>query len=188
MAGGATAGSGRVFRLDPETLPLRYSAILGGDTRRVEATIFLDRENAVIRRPSPAGLPMTLRVPIRIFDGVAVRMTPVGCDGDIEVVVELRHSDPALCLPLAISDDPADVAADWQAWGQALGLQLLLVRQDGTIAATDADSGTVVAQSPKPRRRHSFFANRRPRFLTRRKPGYPGPFKRLAGREIIARD
>jgi len=188
VTGGATAGSSRIFRLDPESLPLRYSAILGGDTRRVEATIFLDRENAVIRRPSPMGLPLTLRVPIKTFDGVAVRMTPVGCDGDIEVVVELRHSDPALCLPLTIADDPADVAADWQAWGQALGLQLLLVRQDGTIAAADADSDKVTAQSPKQRRRHSFFANRRPRFLTRRKTGRSGPLDRLVGREIIARN
>ena len=134
------------------------------------------------------GLPLTLRVPIKTFDGVAVRMTPVGCDGDIEVVVELRHSDPALCLPLTIADDPADVAADWQAWGQALGLQLLLVRQDGTIAAADADSDKVTAQSPKQRRRHSFFANRRPRFLTRRKTGRSGPLDRLVGREIIARN
>jgi hypothetical protein len=38
----------------------------------------------------------------------------------------------------------------------------------------------------KARRRHSYFAARRPRFLTRRKTGRPGKPEILTGREIIA--
>jgi hypothetical protein len=41
---------------------------------------------------------------------------------------------------------------------------------------------------PQPRRRHSFFADRRPRFLVRRKNGRPGRLERLSAHEIIARD
>jgi hypothetical protein len=41
---------------------------------------------------------------------------------------------------------------------------------------------------PKPRRRHSYFAARRPRFLVRRKVGVRSAAARLdAAREIIAR-
>jgi hypothetical protein len=98
------------------------------------------------------------------------------------------HRDPALSLPLMIADDPADVAADWQAWGRTLGLPLLVVGQDGTVASPVEQIGAVIQQPPKPRRRHSFFADRRPRFLTRRKTGRPGALEILTAREIIARD
>jgi hypothetical protein len=188
VAGGAAAGSSRAFRLDPFTLPVRYSATLGSGARRAEATILLDHDEVIVRRVSPAGAPLTFRMSVRTFDGVAVRMTPVGHNGDIEVTVELMHRDPALNLPLMIADDPADVAADWQAWGRTLGLPLLVIGQDGTVAAPVAQIGCVTLQPPKPRRRHSFFADRRPRFLTRRKPGRPGVPEILAGREITARD
>jgi hypothetical protein len=188
VAGGASAGSSRAFRLDPFTLPVRYAATLGGGARRAEATILLDRDEVVVRRLSPAGAPLTFRMPVKTFDGVAVRMTPVGHDGAIEVTVELMHRDPGLTLPLMIADDPADVAADWQAWGRTLGLPLLVVGQDGTVAAPVEQIGGVTLQSLKPRRRHSFFADRRPRFLTRRKLGRRGKLEILTAREIIARD
>ena len=188
VAGGASAGSSRAFRLDPFTLPVRYAATLGGGARRTEATILLDRDQAVVQRLSPAGAPLTFRISVKTFDGVAVRMTPVGHDGALEVTVELMHRDPALSLPLMIADDPADVAADWQAWGRTLGLPLLVVGQDGTVAAPIERLGGVTLQPPKPRRRHSFFADRRPRFLTRRKTGRAGVPEILAGREITAPD
>jgi hypothetical protein len=190
VAGGASAGSSRAFRLDPFTLPVRYSATLGGGAgaRRAEATIFLDRDEAIVKRTSPAGVALTYRVPVKTFDGVAVRMTPVGQAGDIEVTVELMHRDPALSLPLMIADDPADVAADWQAWGRTLGMPLLVVGQDGTVAAPVEQIGAVTLQPAKQRRRHSFFAGRRPRFLTRRKPGRSVAIEILHAREITAWD
>src|SRR5690606_5667020 len=97
-------------------------AAIGTGARRVEAVIVLDRQEAILKRPSLAGTPATFRLPIKNFEGVAVRIVPIGHDGDIEVTVELMHRDPALSLPLIVADDPADVAADWQAWGRVLGL------------------------------------------------------------------
>jgi len=188
VAGGASAGSSRAFRLDPFTLPVRYAATLGSGARRAEATILLDRDEAVVRRTSPAGAPLTFRISVKTFDGVAVRMMPVGHDGALEVTVELMHRDPALSLPLMIADDPADVAADWQAWGRTLRLPLLVIGQDGTVSAPVEQLGGVTLRPPKPRRRHSFFADRRPRFLTRRKTGRAGTPEIVTAREIIARD
>jgi hypothetical protein len=148
----------------------------------------LDGRQAVVRRATGSGLPVNLQIPLRAFVGVAVRMVPVGTNGDIEVTVELHHRDPALCLPLVVSDDPAEVAADWQAWGRALGLPLLLVRQDGEIEAPLNQMGEMTLLPSKPRRRHSYFAGRRPRFLARRKPGGEIMLERVSAREIIARD
>lgn len=181
MARGASAGSSRTFRLDPFTLPVRFRASIG----TVEASIVLDRDRAVVRRSTRAGRSVTLAVPISAYDGVAVRMVPFGHDGELRVVVELRHRDPALTIPLVVADAPEDVAADWQAWGRALNLPLLLIEQDGTVSAPVERLGAVSVARPRPRRRHSFFAGRRPRFLTRRKPGRGGAMERVAGREII---
>ena len=183
MIGGATAGSSRAFRLDPFTLPMRHPVSFDGG-----ATAFvLDRKRVIVRRPV-RGRTMTLAVPISAYRGVAVRIVPAGQAGDIRVTVELMHRDPSLTLPLIVAEEPEDVAADWQAWGRALNLPLLLVAEDGTVKMPlDRLGGLVVAET-KPRRRHSFFADRRPRFLTRRKIGRKSDEPRVTGREIIARN
>lgn len=182
-------GMGRTFRLDPMELPVRYTTGIGRGARRVEAVIVLDRQEVVLKRPSPAGAPTTIRLPIKAFKGVAVRIAPVGQEGDIEVTVELMHSDPALCLPLIVADDAEDVAADWQSWGRVFGLPLLLVTPDGMVEQPVDQIGALRKLPSRPRRRHSFFANRRPRFLTRRKTGLKrGEIEIIDGREIIARD
>jgi len=103
VAGGASAGASRRPRLDPSNLPLRYLATIGPRGRRVEAEIHLDRKTAVIRRPSPLGAPLVIRLPINAYDGVAVRMRAIGDSDDLEVVVELKHRDPGLSLPLTSS-------------------------------------------------------------------------------------
>jgi hypothetical protein len=181
-------GMGRTFRLDPMDLPVRYSAGIGTGARRVAGVIVLDRQEVILKRPSPSGAAATFRLPIKSFDGVAVRIVPVGNDGDIEVTVELLHRDPALCVPLIVADDPGDVAADWQTWSRVLGLPLLIILPDGSIEKPVDHIGAIRKLPSRPRRRHSFFANRRPRFLTRRKTGLKrGEIEILDAREIIAR-
>lgn len=185
---GAPVGSSRSHRLDPTALPLHYIATFdqGGQSR--QATIYLDRGQAIIKRRSSIGAPLTVCVPVRGFDGVAVRMTPIGEAGDIEVVVELRHRDPAVSLPLLVADDPAEVADDWRTWGQVLNLPLLIVDRDNRVIAAESRAGALSRVPRHQRRLHSFFAERRPRFLARRKSGRPGRLERLSAREIIARD
>ncbi len=186
MAGEATAGSSRVFRLDPHSLPVHGSAQCGGTA---DTAFILDRERAIVRRQRHAAVPpLTLTVPLMSYRGVAVRIETAGTDGEVRVFVELLHKDPALTLPLIVGDEPEEVAADWQAWGRALGLPLLVIGQDGSVSEPLDDLGGVMAAPPKPRRRHSFFAGRRPRFLTRRKTGHRHPTETLSGREIIARN
>ena len=112
---------------------------------------------------------------------------PIGDNGDVRAFVELLHIDPELTLLLAMTDNPYDIAGDWQAWGRTLHLPLLIIGQDGSVGEPLAPSG-VMMDRPKPRRRHSYFAKRRPRFLTRRKTGRIDAVEVVAGREIIARD
>ncbi len=185
---GASVGSSRAARLDPTTLPLRYTANVGDQDRRRTATIFLDRDQAIIKSRSSIGAPLTVCLPVSTFEGVAVRIVPRSDDGDVEVTVELRHRDPSLNLPLLVANDPSDVADDWQAWGKVLALPLLLVGQDGAIDAANAGLSSTGRIPIQPRRRTSSFAGRRPRFLARRKTGQTPTEERVRGREIIARD
>ena len=184
MAGGATVGSSRHIRLDPHTLPARGFPFPG---EAAAATFVLERDRALVSPPSGGGPVRTMAVPLAAYRGVAVRMEAVGDNGDVCAFIELLHMEPALTLRLAQSDAPEDLAGDWQAWGRTLDLPLLIVGQDGSVSAPLFDRGITVAP-PKPRRRYSYFAKRRPRFLTRRKTGRLELMERLTGREIIARN
>ncbi|MCA0341104.1 MAG: DUF6101 family protein, partial [Proteobacteria bacterium] len=62
----------------------------------------------------------------------------------------------------------------------------LMVEADGIARPLD-DNLTVGSRPAKQRRRHSYFADRRPRFLVRRTTGKLGVQMKIDGREIIAR-
>lgn len=178
LASGRSAGSGRAYRLDPFALPVRAAGT---------SPFTIERDRVVLVRQGRGGKPaVTVSVPVKSYAGVAVRMSATDAVGGIRVVVELMHGDPDLTLPLIVADEPEDVAADWQAWGRALNLPLLVIEQDGTVKAPLEQIGALIFGAPKARRRHSFFAGRRPRFLARRKPGRAATIEVVSGREIIA--
>jgi hypothetical protein len=138
---------------------------------------------------------MAMRLPMAAFEGVAVRMVPetIGADGESDgdglAVVELMHRDPQLSLPLSVARDLVEVAADWKAWARVLGLPMLLVEVDGTWREIETRIGQVVVGRVRPRRSRSVLNGRRPRFLTRRKPGMaPAEPVVIAKNEIFGRE
>ncbi|BCP52525.1 hypothetical protein K32_11420 [Kaistia sp. 32K] len=182
--------SGNDLRLDPFALPVRYEATLAGPASATTPAVYLDREQAIIKRRL-GGIPTTLSTPVSAFRGVAVRMSGDPETGAVRTIVELMHRDPAMSLPLVVVEDLGngeDVAADWQAWGRALGLPLLIVDGDGTVRAPLEQLGSLVVGDPKARRAPASITRRRPRFLKRRKTGFYNEVETLSGREIIARD
>lgn len=183
--GEAIADAGRAMRLDPFALPVRTSVSSGGRAPGA-ASVLLDRHQVVIQRAVANGLPLTLTVPTSAYRGVAVRME-ADATGGVRVNLELQHRDPMLSVPLALADDPADIAADWQAWGKVLGLPLLLIEADGRVSEPVERIGRLTVAAPRPRRMHSFFADRRPRFLARRKTGGV-PSELIAGEELFGRE
>jgi hypothetical protein len=161
-------------------LPARGSAVRGG---AVAATFIVEQDRAVVTRAGRAHA-----VPLAAYRGVSVRMESAGDDGSVIAFVELLHADPDLTLPLAVTHDPHEIAGDWQEWAHALKLPLLVVGQDGSVGEPLAAHRGLIMGRPKPRRRYSYFAKRRPRFLTRRKVGNLDAVRVVFGREIIARD
>src|SRR6266536_6720716 len=103
------AGSSRVMRLDPLSLPLSFHAHdtrADGGVRRVE----LHRERVVLHR-AVKGMRMAINVRVSDFLGIALR----GLD-DAQMLVLLAHRDPALTIPLCVSSDRDEITSAWQMW------------------------------------------------------------------------
>ena len=166
-SGSNSAGSGRMPRLDPLSLPLSFSAHdtrADGGVRQIE----LHRERVVLRR-AVSGMRMAVNVRVSDFLGIALREVD-----DAQMLV-LAHRDPSLSIPLCISEDPDEIAGAWQMWSEAFALPQL---QD-------------IGHEPAPRRRrHNAIRVRRPRFLVRRKSAELLPCAPVhrGEREIVARD
>jgi hypothetical protein len=180
------AWAGTTLRLDPNRFPQHVSYAMRGATGDVAITI--DARGAVLRKVLPSsGLPLSIALPKRAFKGVAARAIDHG-DGEVTVTLELHHDDPDLCIPLLVAHDLSDIAADWRTWAEAFNIPMMMVEADGVARPLEEHLGGVKTGETQPRRRHSFFAERRPRFLVRRTSGKLGIAMKIAGREIIARD
>jgi len=173
----------REFRLNPFSLPARFEA--GSTGPAASTSVYLDRHVAILRRKL-GGLPLTIKVPIKMYRGVAVSYD---VQGGVTPCVEifLVHRDPALNLSLSRMNDTIDVSADWQAWATLFGLPLLICDETGGFQPAKGYLGQLTVSESLGRRYHAQFAARRPRFLSRRKTGAKGPYSKVSGREIIAR-
>lgn len=173
------------LRLDPARFPQQVTYGKGNGTTDVAVT--LDERGAVLRKVlSSSGLPLSFALPARAFKGVAARAIDHG-DGQVTVTLELHHDDPDLCVPLLVAHDLCDIAADWRSWSEAYHIPMLMVEADGVARPLEEHLGKVRTQNTRPRRRHSYFAERRPRFLVRRSTGSLGMSMKIEGKEIIAR-
>jgi hypothetical protein len=163
------AGSSRVLRLDPLSLPQSFDAQdlrADGGVRNVE----IHRERVVLRR-AVKGMRMSVNVRVSDFLGIALR----GLDDEAQMLV-LAHRDPSLTIPLCVSSDRTEIESALQMWSDIFGLPQL-----------PEDKNSEPAQR---RRRHNAIRARRPKFLMRRRAGNPlGELSLHRGeREIIARD
>ncbi len=179
------AWAGSTLRLDPKRFPQHVTYALRDSTEDVNITI--DERGAVLRKILPnSQLPLSIALPARAFKGVAARAIDHG-NGTVTVTLELHHQDPDLCIPLLVAHDLYDIAADWRSWSDAFRIPMLMVEADGVARELEAHFIPSAARIPTQRRRHSYFANRRPRFLVRRTKGSIGISLKIDGREIIAR-
>jgi hypothetical protein len=188
-AGRIAAGSSRIARLDPFSLPVRFEAADEVADERLRI-VDLHRERVVVRR-SVRGMRMALNLPVAAFRGVAIRLAGQADGPPSAIAVVLEHGDPALSLPLFSSSASDDIVAEWQAWGRVLGLPLLVADRDGSLREPFARLGALRIEAPTwRRRRRSAIFRRRPSALLRRRAGVPAatPSVHRGEREIIARN
>jgi len=185
-SGGMPAGSSRALRLDPFTLPARFAAIDAAADERVRH-VELYRERVVVRR-SLAGMRMALNMPVSAFAGIALRVM-VG-ESEASATVVLEHTDSSLSLPLFASAEAGEAFAEWRAWGNVLGLPLLVAEEDGVLREPYNRIGGVRIDAVRPRRRRrNAIRRRRPSMPLRRKAGKITETTPVhCEREIIARN
>lgn len=178
--------AGHEFRLDPNQLPQKLSYAPRDGNQEVSITV--DARGAMVKRQlQKSGLPVAMALPNNVFRGVAARAVDTGPESHI-VTLELLHDDDELCVPLCVGHELADIARDWKIWSELLGLPMMIITADGVAQTLEenAEAAAIKMGPAKPRRHHSFFAERRPRFLARRRMGTLGVRLMVDGDEIIS--
>jgi Family of unknown function (DUF6101) len=181
-------GSSRGERLDPFALPLRFDlADQAGDEQM--RLVELHRDRVVLRKAS-RGARTALNLPVTAYLGVAIRMESPTARAAGVVALVLEHPDPTLSFTLYRAADGTDIAAEWRAWGRALGVPLLVTEADGRLCEPFERVGAVRVGRPiSRRRRRSGLAVRRPTLQRRRRqPVGSRPIVHRGEREIIARN
>jgi hypothetical protein len=173
--------AGEEMRINPYKLPMRANIGSDGDFSFV-----VNRDGAVVRRRLACGLAATISLPARVFSGVAARAYEAD-DGTVTVTLELHHTDPQLCVPLLVSDDLDDIAADWHSWSRILQLPMLIIESDSTARPLCDQLGTIMVEKPVARRKRITAPRHRPNFLRRRKTGMVSNIVRISGQELVAR-
>ncbi len=178
--------AGQEFRLDPTRLPQRVSYASRASGEAMEITV--DLRGAVLKQADQSSAhPINIALPNRAFRGVAARAMETGPESAL-VTLELLHDDETLCVPLRVGHELAEIAKDWQLWAELLNLPMMIVDADGIARSLEESAAQVIMKSPHDRRHTAMFAERRPRFLARRRLGNLGVRLNVDGREIIARN
>lgn len=184
--GAQPAWAGHEFRLDPSRLPQALSYAARDDVGETEITV--NRRGATLKRTlKRSGLPLHIALPARAFRGVAVRATETGPEHAL-VTLELLHEDEELCVPLSVGHDLPAIARDWQSWSELLDLPMMMIDAEGVVRTLEESAPALAPGKARTRRPHAMLAERRPRFLARRRLGHLGVRLMVHGEEIIARD
>jgi hypothetical protein len=124
----------------------------------------------VRRMLEQSGVAIKVKVPVTEFIGVAVA-TRISEDGVLVSAIELVHSDSELNYQVFEEEGNHNVVAEWQNWGKKLRLPLFIKAGDGAYMPYSQQVDGVAVGNSASRRKLIAEANRRPRFLNRRKPG-----------------
>lgn len=115
-----------------------------------------------------SGCVITVKVPVSEYIGVAVA-TAINEEGVLTSTIELVHQDPDFNYQVFEETGNTQIIAEWQNWGRQLRLPLFIRGGDGELVAYSQQVDGVMLGQTNARRKTVNEANRRPRFLNRRK-------------------
>jgi len=110
--------------------------------------------------------------PAANWRGIALRLRPDIVSAEERFELALTAGD-GRSITIAVVDSEEAVAL-WRCSGRASGLSLLLETAEGGVSEPYPQLGRLMLGPVRIRRRYSLLKDRRPRFLTRRKPGRIG--------------
>ena len=128
------------------------------------------KRSRIRKQLDKSGVTIKVKVPVAEYFGVAVS-TRINDEGVLSSAIELVHEDAELNYRVFEEIGNTDVVAEWQNWGRKLRLPLFIRSGDGELMAYSQQVDGVMLGNSNIRRKTANEANRRPRFLNRRKPG-----------------
>ncbi|MGJ8529780.1 DUF6101 family protein [Maritalea sp.] len=130
-----------------------------------------DVKTVTVRKTlSKSGVPIKVKVPVTEYVGVAVA-TSISDEGTLTSSIELVHPDSGLNYKVFEEEGNRAVVAEWQNWGKKLSLPLFIRAGNGELVSYTQQVGGVLLGNETSRRKLATEANRRPRFLNKRKLG-----------------
>ncbi|EFO34494.1 conserved hypothetical protein [Roseibium sp. TrichSKD4] len=150
--------------LEPGSIPLNFNQKNSGSSE--DTQVYLDQDAAIFER-TQNDLPLTVVVPMHLFEGVMVQVLPGEAPGEVIASLILKNKDPELSITLAETSQPEAFSRLWPEWSRALKLPMLVCDVAGDIKPIEAYSAKQDAP-PAPRRRLAMLTGRRPRFLVKR--------------------
>jgi len=130
-----------------------------------------DVKTVTVRKTlSQSGVPIKMKVPVAEYIGVAVATT-ISEEGVLTSAIELIHTDSGLNYRVYEEEGNRAVVAEWQNWGKKLALPLFIRAGNGDLVPYTQQVGGVLMGNHSNRRQLATQANRRPRFLNKRKLG-----------------
>lgn len=124
----------------------------------------------VRRRLEKSDVEVKVKVPVSEYVGVAIS-TKITEDGVLSSAINLIHDDADLNYQVFEEVGNDNVVAEWQNWGRKLRLPLFIRAGDGQLMPYSQHVDGVMLGQMTARRKTMGEANRRPRFLNRRKLG-----------------
>lgn len=124
----------------------------------------------VRRKLEKSDVEVKVKVPVEEFTGVSIT-TRITADGELSSAIHLVHSDENLNYQVFEEVGNDNVVAEWQNWGRKLRLPLFIRAGDGQLMPYSQQVDGVMLGQMTARRKTMSEANRRPRFLNRRKLG-----------------
>lgn len=172
-----TAMPMRTMQVRTNTAPasLAQPANENGDLRPIigsngRAAHWPARNMIVLRHFGASKNPVTLKVPLNWYQGIAAEVV-ISPDGRVEKVqVLLAHRDAGLEVVLHEADNDLSLIAEWNYWSRTFALPML-VRTEMGDSPTSNRFGGLDIHPPAPRRALRAFLQRRTRFARRRKTG-----------------
>jgi len=130
-----------------------------------------DVKTVTVRKTlTKSGVPIKVKVPVSEYIGVAVA-TKISDEGVLTSSIELVHDDSELTYQVFKEEGNHAVVAEWQNWGKKLALPLFIRAGNGDLVPYTQQVGGVLLGNETSRRKFAPEANRRPRFLNKRKLG-----------------
>jgi len=160
------AGSEGASRSDPAGEKIKRAR----QSRRLEfETAFAGATGELVVTRSLGSAKITCREPRAAFQGVMLKVPPLRASEGYAIVLAAVGGHEDVLLARDLGED--EVVARWRGWAQALGLPGVLCHANGETEFLHQQLGAVTLGRRPPSRRRRCVANRRPRFLMRRKPG-----------------